>query len=157
MDTAPSGTHPRVEGSDSISSVVFSPDGTNFVLRTFGDLQKWDLRQPSQPIAVTEVQWFPRQMQKIVAGDFIKDQFRTAYMRNRKVVTGLYSADFVSWNPDDGTKVTHKAVSEKARVKPPDPGFDFTKRVTVAEAHPSDDIVAVVSTAALFVYAGAKQ
>jgi serine/threonine-protein phosphatase 2A regulatory subunit B len=69
----------------------------------------------------------------------------------------MYSADFISWNPDTQVLNRHKAVSARTKVPPPEPGRDFTKRVTCCEAHPTKEIVAVVSTAALFLYTGKNQ
>lgn len=155
--TADFGTHKHVDGSECVSSVAFSPDGSQFVVRTFGDLQQWDLRQTSKPVSVTNIQWFPNQMDWLSDEEFVKDTFRTAMMPSGNVVTGLYSADFVTWKPGDAAVKNYKAVSARTPKPPPEPGRDFTKRVTCAEAHPTKDIVAVVSTAALFLYTGVNK
>jgi serine/threonine-protein phosphatase 2A regulatory subunit B len=140
-----------VEGSASVSSLQFL-DGTSFVVRTFGHLQKWDLRMTARPAAQTNVHWFDSRMEFLVHEEFVKDQFRTAVMPSGKVVTGMYSADFLSWDPLTDAKSKHRAVSARTKVPPPEPGRDFTKRVTCCEGHPSKEFVAVVSTAALFVF-----
>jgi serine/threonine-protein phosphatase 2A regulatory subunit B len=152
VDTSRFATRDGVEGSDSVSSVVFTRDGSAFVCRTFGDLQKWDLRQPTQPVAKTDVHWFPNRMEYLVNEDFIKDQFRSAVTPKGRVVSGMYSADFIAWDPATNIKSKHRAISARTKVPPAEPGKDFTKRVTCAEAHPTREIVAVVSTAALFLF-----
>lgn len=155
VETAPYATHP-MESCENVTSVAFSPDGSSFVARTFGDLQLWDLRQTSQPINTLEVQWFPKQMDFLVSDDYVKDCFRTSYTASGKIVTGQYSADFVSWNPLENYKNQHRAISARTARAPPEVGADFARRVTCCEAHPTKDIVAVVSTAALFVFQGKK-
>ncbi|OHS93601.1 hypothetical protein TRFO_40105 [Tritrichomonas foetus] len=142
----------QMEGCDSIGSVVFSPCGNYFAARRFGDVQVWDIRQPSAPAARLDVQWFPGQMEWLVSDDYVKDQFRTAFTPNGKIVTGCYSADFVAWDFKSNKTTKHKAVSQRTPRPPPEPGRDFSKRVTVCESHPNQEIVAVVSTAALFVF-----
>jgi hypothetical protein len=64
----------------------------------------------------------------------------------------MYSTDFVSWNPATGKKNKHRAVSAKTKMPPPEPGRDFTKRVTYVEAHSTKEIIAIVSTATLFLF-----
>lgn len=142
----------QVEGCNSIGSVVFSPDGNQFAARRFGDVQVWDIRQTNQPVASLDVQWFPGQMDWLASDDYVKDQFRTAFTTNGKIVTGCYSADFLSWDWKNNKIQKHKAVSQRTPRPPPEPGRDFSKRVTVCEAHPNQEIVAVVSTAALFIF-----
>ena len=142
----------QMEGCDSVGSVVFSPDGNYFAVRRFGDVQVWDIRQPSAPAAKLDVQWFPGQMEWLVSDDYVKDQFRTAFTPNGKIVTGCYSADFIAWDWKNGKASRHKAVSARTPRPPPEPGRDFSKRVTVCESHPNQEIIAVVSTAALFVF-----
>jgi serine/threonine-protein phosphatase 2A regulatory subunit B len=155
--TAAFGTKPPVDGSAALSSVAFTRDASGFVCRSFGDLQKWDLRQTDKPLAVTDVHWFPTRMDHLVSEEFIKDQFRTAVTAGGVVVSGMYSADFVSWDPASGKKNKHRALSARTKVPPPEPGRDFTKRVTCVEAHPTKEIIAVVSTAALFLFTGTPQ
>jgi hypothetical protein len=157
VSTARFATRPPVEGSASVSSVSFTRDAAGFVCRSFGDLQKWDLRQPEKPVAVTDVQWFPTRMEYVVREEFVKDAFKTAVTPAGVVVSGMYSADFLSWDPGSGKKNKHRAVSARTKVPPPEPGRDFTKRVTCAESHPTKPIVAVVSTAALFLFTEAGQ
>jgi serine/threonine-protein phosphatase 2A regulatory subunit B len=157
VSTAPFLTKSGVNGSAYVSSVSFTRDATGFVCRTFGDLQQWDLRQPEKPVAVTDVHWFPNRMDYLVNEDLIKDQFRTAVTPRGVIVSGSYCADFVSWDPATGKKNKHRAVSSRTKVPPPEPGRDFTKRVTCAEAHPIKPIVAIVSTAALFLFSEAGQ
>jgi hypothetical protein len=152
--TSAFGKHPAIDGSASISSVVFLRDGSGFVTRSFGDLQKWDLRQTERPVATTDVHWFPNRMEFLVNEDFIKDQFKTAITPSGVVVTGMYSADFMAWDPASDKKTKHRAISARTKVPPPEPGRDFTKRVTCVESHPTKPIVAVVSTAALFLFSG---
>ena len=142
----------QMEGCDSVGSVVFSPDGNYFAVRRFGDVQLWDMRQPSAPAAKHDVQWFPGQMEWLVSDDYVKDQFRTAFTPNGKIVTGCYSADFIAWDWKTGKTSRHKAISTRTPRPPPEPGRDFSKRVTVCESHPNQEIIAVVSTAALFVF-----
>jgi hypothetical protein len=152
VTTAPFATKGGVEGSSSISSVSFTRDAAGFVCRTFGDLQKWDLRQTDKPVAVTDVHWFPNRMDYLVSEEFIKDQFRTAITPGGVVVTGTYSADFVSWDPASGKKNKHRAIGSRTKLPIPEPGKEFTKRVTCVESHPTKSIIAVVSTAALFLF-----
>jgi serine/threonine-protein phosphatase 2A regulatory subunit B len=152
IDTARFATRDGVGGSESVSSVVFTRDGSGFVCRTFGDLQKWDLRQTSQPVAKTDVHWFPNRMDYLVNEDLIKDPFRSTVTAKGRVVSGMYSADFIAWDPATNIKSKHRAVSTKTKIPPPEPGRDFTKKVTCAEAHPTKEIVAIVSTAALFLF-----
>lgn len=142
----------QMDGCDSVGSCAFSPDGNYFLARRFGDVQVWDLRNPKVPAARLDVQWFPGQMDWLLGEDFVKDVFRTSFTPSGKIVTGCYSADFRSWDWKTGAQTTHKAVSARTPRPPPEPGRDFTKRVTVCEAHPSQEIVAVVSTAALFLF-----
>lgn len=146
----------RMEGCDSVTSIAFTPDGNCFVARRFGDLQVWDIRKPTVPVAKTDVQWFPGQMEWLVNDDYVKDQFRTTVTSSNRVITGLYSADFLSWDWNNDKTNRHKAVSSRTPRPPPEPGRDFSKRVTVAEAHPTQEIVAVVSTAALFLFQESK-
>jgi len=141
-----------IAGCESIGSVAFTKDGQNFVTRTFGECQMWDIRQSLRPVSSLDVQWFPGQMEWLSNDDFTKDQFRTTITTSGRVVTGNYSADFMSWDWKNNEFSKHKAVSARTPRTPPEPGRDFSKRVTVAEAHPKQDIVAVVSTAALFLF-----
>ena len=142
----------QMDGCDSVGSIVFSPCGNFFAVRRFGDCQVWDIRQPSAPAAKLDVHWFPGQMEWLVSDDYVKDQFRTAFMPSGRIVTGCYSADFLSWDWKSGKLNRHKAVSSKTPRPPPEPGRDFSKRVTVCESHPNQEIVAVVSTAALYLF-----
>ena len=142
----------QMEGCDSVGSTVFSPDGNYFAARRFGDVQVWDIRQTREPAAKLDVQWFPGQMEWLLSEDFVKDVFRTTFTPSGKIVTGCYSADFVAWDWKVGGQAKYKAVSARTPRPPPEPGRDFTKRVTVCEAHPEKEIVAVVSTAALFLF-----
>jgi serine/threonine-protein phosphatase 2A regulatory subunit B len=152
VDTAPF-TPRSVAGSAAVSSVSFTAEGNAFVVRTFGHLQKWDARRTDKPMAVTDVHWFDGMMDMLVHEDIIKDRFRSSVTPKGRVVSGLYSADFLTWDPDAGSVATHKAVSARTKAPPPEPGADFTKRVTSCEAHPTKEIVAVVSTGALFIFA----
>jgi serine/threonine-protein phosphatase 2A regulatory subunit B len=142
----------QVDGCNAVSSASFARDGRHFVVRRFGDCQVWDMRAPTAPVAKTDVQWFPGQMDWLVSEDFVKDTFRTSFTKEGKVVTGCYSADFLTWDWAVGTTAKQKAVSTRTPRPPPEPGRDFSKRVTVCEAHPSMEVVAVVSTAALFLF-----
>ncbi|EAY11603.1 hypothetical protein TVAG_081750 [Trichomonas vaginalis G3] len=142
---------------ESIGSLAFSPDGINFVARTFGECQIWDVRNPSTPVAKIETQWFPDQMDWLASEDIVKDQFRTCFTLSGKVVTGLYGADFISWDPKSNEVKHHRAISSRTPRDPPDLGRDFTKRVTVCEAHPKQDIIACVSTAALYMFSARQQ
>jgi hypothetical protein len=69
----------------------------------------------------------------------------------------MYSADFLAWDPATARKTNHRAISARTKVPPPEPGRDFTKRVTCVESHPTRTIIAVVSTAALFLFNGTDQ
>ncbi|KAH0791745.1 protein phosphatase PP2A regulatory subunit B [Histomonas meleagridis] len=140
-----------------IGSISFSRDGNNFVVRRFNDLQVWDIRNLNSPCAKLEVQWFPNQMEYLLSEDYVKDQFRTAFTAKDKIVTGCYSADYIAWDWKRQKATKHKAVSARNQRLPPEPGKDFNKRVTVCEAHPRSEIVAVVSTAALFFYYGTDE
>lgn len=142
----------QLDGCDSIGSIVFSHDGNYFAARRFGDVQVFDIRNTNMPAAKLDVQWFPGQMEWLVGDDYVKDQFRTTFTPDDKIVTGCYSADFIAWDWKTQTTSRHKAVSSRTPRHPPEPGRDFSKRVTVCEAHPSKEIVAVVSTAALFLF-----
>ncbi|KAH0789708.1 protein phosphatase PP2A regulatory subunit B [Histomonas meleagridis] len=140
------------EDCSCIGSISFSHNGDNFVIRRFNDLQVWDMRNTNSPIAKLEVQWFPNHMEYLISEYYVKDQFRTAFTAKDKIVTGLYSADYIAWNWKENKTTKHKAVSARTPRPPPEPGRDFSKRVTVCEAHPKNEIVAVVSTAALFFF-----
>ena len=146
-----SSTH-QLDGCECVGSIAFSPEGNFFAVRRFGDVQIWDTRNVSSPCAKLDVQWFPGKMNWLVEDDYVKDQFRTAFTPKGKVVTGCYSADFVAWDWKTTKTSRHKAVSARTPRPPPEPGRDFSKRVTVCEAHPREEIVAVVSTAALFFF-----
>ena len=139
------------DGCQYVSSTQFTPDGGSFVVRTFSDLQVWDLRNTAKPAYTKQVQWFPKQMEFLSSEDYLRDQFRTTVTRNGKIVTGQYMANFISWDPQSDKVVEHKAVKPNAG-KPPEPGRDFSKRVTCVEAHPIENLVACVSTAALYVF-----
>ncbi|EAX82803.1 hypothetical protein TVAG_481490 [Trichomonas vaginalis G3] len=147
-------TNPKrsVSGCEYVGSVAFSNDGINIVTRTFGEAQVWDVRNPSAPAAQCDVQWFPGQMEWLANDEYTKDIFRTCFTPSGKVVTGNYSADFISWDWKTNEINRHKAVSARTPRTPQDPGRDFSKRVTVCEAHPRHEIVAVVSTAALYLF-----
>jgi serine/threonine-protein phosphatase 2A regulatory subunit B len=142
----------RMDGCDSIGSAVFFNDGNGFVIRRFGDLQAWDLRRPNAPVAKCEVQWPADHMPALIAEEIVKDQFRTAITKNGKIVSGCYQNDFVSWDWKNGTMAKHKALSPRTPKMGAETINDFTKRITVCEAHPKEEIVAVVSTAALFLF-----
>ncbi|KAH0795084.1 Protein phosphatase PP2A regulatory subunit B [Histomonas meleagridis] len=142
----------QMSGCDSVGSIVFSPDGNNFAVRRFGDVQVWDIRNTSSPTAKLDVQWFPGQMEWLINEEYVKDQFRTAFTAKGKIVTGCYSADYIAWDWKNNKTSKHRAVGARTPRPPPEPGRDFSKRVTVCEAHPKDEIVAVVSTAALFFF-----
>jgi serine/threonine-protein phosphatase 2A regulatory subunit B len=141
-----------MEGCDSIGSALFLNDGNGFIVRRFADLQVWDLRRPNAPVAKCEVQWPADHIAALIAEDVVKDQFRTAITKNDKIVTGCYQNDFISWDWKAGKTVKHKALSPRTPKVSIEGMTDFTKRVTVCEAHPKEEIVAVVSTAALFLF-----
>ena len=141
-----------VSGCEYIGSAAFSADGINIVTRTFGEAQVWDVRQPSAPVAQLDVQWFPGQMEWLANDEYTKDVFRTCFTPSGKIVTGNYSADFIAWDWKTNEVTKHKAVSQRTPRIPQEPGRDFSKRVTVCESHPRQDIVAVVSTAALYLF-----
>ena len=141
-----------IPGCEYIGATAFSADGVNIVTRTFGEALVWDVRQPSAPVAALDVQWFPGQMEWLSNDEYTKDVFRTAFTAGGRIVTGNYSADFISWDWKTGQTQKHKAISARTPRPPQEPGRDFTKRVTVCEAHPRDEIVAVVSTAALYIF-----
>jgi serine/threonine-protein phosphatase 2A regulatory subunit B len=145
----------QIAGCGGVGSLRFSPDGHHFVARRFGDLQVWDVRAPSAPAAKLDVQWFPGQMDWLVSEDFVKDAFKTTFTKSGKIVSGCYSADFLTWDWKAGVSQKQKAVSSRTPRPPPEPGKDFTKRVTVCEGHQASEIVAVVSTASLFLFHGA--
>jgi len=141
-----------LDGCESIGSLSFSNDGVHFVARTFGEAQIWDIRNSSKPMTSLQTQWFPGQMEWLSSDDYVKDPFRTAITASGKVVTGLYSADFLSWDWKQGRSCRHRAVSARTPRPPPEPGRDFSKRVTCCAAHPTKEIIAIVSTAALFLF-----
>lgn len=142
----------QIDGCESIGSIVYSPEGNYFAVRRFGDVQVWDSRNTLQPVNKLDVQWFPGQIDWLINEDYVKDQFKTAFTKGGKVVTGCYSADYIAWDWKNCKTSRHKAVSSRTPRPPPEPGRDFSKRVTVCESHPTDEIIAVVSTAALFLF-----
>jgi serine/threonine-protein phosphatase 2A regulatory subunit B len=142
----------QVDGTTGVNDLCFSPDGHCCAVRTFGDLQVWDIRSTSAPVGKIDVHWFPGQMDWLVSEGFVKDPFKTSFTKSGKVISGCYSADFLTWDWKAGTSQKQKAVSTRTPRPPPEPGKDFTKRVTVCQAHPQSEIVAVVSTASLFVF-----
>jgi serine/threonine-protein phosphatase 2A regulatory subunit B len=142
----------QIDGCHAIGSATFASDGHHFAVRRFGDCQVWDIRSPGAPAAKIDVQWFPGQMDWLISEDFVKDTFRTTFTKDGKIVTGCYSADFLTWDWKAGVSAKQKAVSTRTPRPPPEPGRDFTKRVTVCEGNPNVELVAVVSTAALFLF-----
>lgn len=142
----------QIDGCECIGSIAFSQEGNYFAVRRFGDVQVWDARNTFQPVSTLDVQWFPGQMDWLINEDYVKDQFRTSFTRGGRIVTGCYSADYIAWDWKNGKTSRHKAVSSRTPRPPPEPGRDFSKRVTVCEAHPTREIIAVVSTAALFLF-----
>ena len=142
----------QLDGCECVGSIAFSPEGNFFAVRRFGDLQIWDVRNVAAPFAKLEVQWFPNKMNWLVEDDYIKDQFRTTFTAGGKVVTGCYCADFVAFDWKVQKTSRHLAASARMPNMPPELGSDFNKRVTVCEAHPTEEVVAVVSTAALFLF-----
>jgi serine/threonine-protein phosphatase 2A regulatory subunit B len=142
----------QVDGATGINNLCFSQDGHHIGVRLFGDVQVWDIRSLAAPVAKLDVHWFPGQMDWLVSEAFVREPFRTAFTKSGKVVTGCLSADFLTWDWKAGTSQKQKAVSTRTPRPPPEPGRDFTKRVTVCEAARESEIVAVVSTAALFIF-----
>ncbi|KAH0793545.1 protein phosphatase PP2A regulatory subunit B [Histomonas meleagridis] len=147
-----SSQHMQLDGCECVGSIAFSHEGNYFAVRRFGDVQIWDVRNVSSPAAKLDVQWFPNKMNWLIEDDYVKDQFRTTFTPKGKVVTGCYSADFMTWDWKNQKTSQHKAVSARMPRLPPEVGSDFNKRVTVCEAHPTEEVVAVVSTAALFLF-----
>ena len=150
-----------LDGCESIGSLAFTPDGSAVVARTFGEAQVWDLRflnpknnaiAKNKPLSSIQTQWFPGQMEWLSSDDYVKDPFKTSITPSGKIITGLYSADFLTWDYKHGKTGRHRAVSARTPRPPAEPGRDFTKRVTCCAAHPTQEIVAVVSTAALFLF-----
>lgn len=141
-----------LDGCEYICSINCSSDGNYIVARTFCEAQVWDIRKSDKPVISTQIQWFGDQMDWMLSDEYNKDCFRSSITSKGKVVTGCYSADFVTWDFASNNQKKHQAISNRTPVKPPEAGKDLTKRVTAAEAHPTKEIVAVVSTAALFVY-----
>lgn len=137
---------------ESVNSIAFAKDGNSFVVRTFGEAQVWDVRNTTAPISKLEVQWYPNQTQYLIEEEFVKDQFRTTITASGKIITGMYGSDFVSWDPLTKETRKHRAISQRTPPVLPKLAIDFTKRVTVCEAHPKEDIVVAVSTAALYLY-----
>ncbi|KAH0790349.1 protein phosphatase PP2A regulatory subunit B [Histomonas meleagridis] len=146
-------TEATVSGTQPISSIIFSRDARTFTVRTFGDLQMWDFRNMNAPIATANVQWYPTQMDWIISEGFINDKFDMAMMPDGSIITGKYSCDFVSWNPINKTKCTHRAQSAKAK-KPTDTRLDFNKKVTAVGAHPTNGVFAVAPNSSLFIFKG---
>lgn len=144
--------HRGFDGVQSVSSVVFAPDGNSFFARTFGEVQQWDLRNTSKPSASLDVQWFQKQADWLSNEGNLRDQFRTTVTPDGKVVTGQYMANFITWDPQQNKVANYKAYNPKVSKEPPEPGRDFTKRVTCVEAHPNANIISCVSTAALYLY-----
>ena len=142
----------RLAGCESIGSIDFSNDGFSIVSRTFGETQIWDIRKTNKPVSTLQTQWFPGQMEWLSNDDSVKDQFKTCFTSTGKVVTGLYSADFLTWDWKNGKTGRHRATSARTPRQPPEPGKDFSKRVTCCAAHPEKEIIAIVSTAALFLF-----
>ena len=142
----------RLSGCESIGSIAFANDGFSIVSRTFGETQIWDIRKTNKPVTTLQTQWFPGQMEWLSSDDYVKDPFKTCFTPSGKVVTGLYSADFLTWDWKNGKTGRHRAVSARTPRPPPEPGRDFSKRVTCCTAHPTQEIVAIVSTAALFIF-----
>lgn len=144
--------HKGYDGVQSVSSVVFAPDGNSFFARTFGEIQQWDLRNTSKPAAALDVQWFPKQADFLSNEGNMRDQFRTTVTHDGKVLTGQYMTNFVAWDPRLNKVTNYKAYNPKASKEPPEPGKDFTKRVTCVESHPTANLISCVSTAALYLY-----
>lgn len=144
--------HRDYDGIQSVSSVVFAPDGNSFFARTFSEIQQWDLRNTNKPISSLEVQWFPKQADYLANEGNTRDQFRTTVTPDGIVLTGQYMANFLAWNPQQNKIAKYKAYNPKTSREPPEPGKDFSKRVTCTEVHPTFNMVACVSTAALYFY-----
>lgn len=152
VQTAKFGTIKNAEGAESVGSVSFTGEGTNFIVRTFFDVQKWDIRQTSKPVEVMNVHEYPTRMKWLISEGYTKEQFRTAVMPNGNVVTGTYGIEFLSWDPASDEMRRHRATTARSPPVPVGIGRDFATRVSCAEAHPTKGIVAVVSTAALYLY-----
>jgi serine/threonine-protein phosphatase 2A regulatory subunit B len=78
----------QIDGCTGVSSVCFSQDGHHCGVRTFGDVQVWDIRSPGEPVAKMDVHWFPGQMDWLVSEEFVKDPFKTSFTKSGKLVTG---------------------------------------------------------------------
>lgn len=141
-----------VSGCECISSVVFSKDAEYVVTRTFGELQVWDIRNTDAPVSQIDVHWFPGQMEWLSNDYYTRNVFKTCITNKGIVYSGSYSADFLGWNWKHCEKSSYRAISNKFDVQPPEAGKDFNKRVTVCASHPLREIIAVVSTASLYVY-----
>lgn len=142
-----------IASAESIGSVAFDPSGQYILTRTFCEAHVWDIRNSSSPLSKIDVQWYDDKIDTLERERYTKDhQFKSSFTHSGHLVTGKYRADFITWNWKDGCFNSHKAVSERAIMHPDDGKFDFSKRVTVCEAHPSKDIIAVVSTAALYFF-----
>lgn len=141
-------------GTQSISYLTIGNDARTFASRTFGDVQLWDFRNINKPLAVTDVQWFPEHMDWVANEGFTRDLFNVSITKDNIVLTGMYSADFISWDPTKNIKYRHRALSSRSPVHPPEPGKDFYKRVTWIESHPTKNIFALAATSALYLFKG---
>lgn len=142
------------KGTQSISFLTIGNDGRTFASRTFGDVQLWDIRNVNQPVAVTEVQWYPEHMDWVANEGFSRDLFNVSFTKDNIILTGMYSSDFISWDPSKNIKYRHRALSSRSKMRVPEPGKDYSKKVTWIEPHPTKNIFALAATSTLYLFNG---
>ena len=133
-----------IEGTQFISSLRFLNDGLHFVARNFGQMLVYDLRNPAQPEATADIQSFPGRMESVIESGYNRDVFSTSVLPNDAIATGRYGNGYTVW--DWKQNATHNQIAGPNSIDE----IDFLRRVGVVEAHPSDNVCAVASSASLY-------
>lgn len=135
----------RWPGCDTVTSIV-AVDDYQFAVRRFGEVKLCDRRAGAKPIKKLQLELYERDMRWLATEGFTQETFKTCVNVKKEIVTGCYASDFIVWNWEKETYRKYHAAPDAI------PVTDYTKRVTVCEAHPTEGILAVAATSAIYVF-----
>lgn len=162
----------------SISDIKFSPDGRYILTRDYMSLRLWDVNMERAPVLVVPVHEYLRsRLCDLYENDCIFDKFQCAFSSDGgSLLTGSYNSLFQSYSAYDGTGAAVEAsvdfvsgLSGRHRFTPEGLSasliagssaaelVDPSRRILHLDAAPSEQIAAVASGPALYLYYGLPQ
>eukprot|EP00177_Eucheuma_denticulatum_P002442 GFKZ01004389.1.p1 GENE.GFKZ01004389.1~~GFKZ01004389.1.p1 ORF type:complete len:636 (+),score=70.71 GFKZ01004389.1:100-1908(+) len=162
----------------SISDIKFSPDGRYILTRDYMSLRLWDVNMERAPVLVVPVHEYLRsRLCDLYENDCIFDKFQCAFSSDGgSLLTGSYNSLFQSYSAYDGTGAAVEAsvdfvsgLSGRHRFTPEGLSasliagssaaelVDPSRRILHLDAAPGEQIAAVASGPALYLYYGLPQ